>query len=780
MFTTAKDRLKVALFVVFCIFNALFFYGIFFQLASMGSFYDSILRSHGRVLILFSSFVLGTCSLLLPLVYRKNAEIRAWYRSSLGEFTQALDQHSPSSANLWIIVTSGQIMFIELCIIRWVASLVPELSAYRNFALMGCFLGIGLGYMRGGKKPTFLPFLLPLVGLQFLQLSMISLFYPAMHPPRNLLWILARAPLWQLVLIIVVTIAPGELVGRLLSRSRALRAYGANLLGSILGVVAFNLSAALWLPPWAWLLEMAFTYLFIFHRLKGFIHGLSIFLTLVGLAYLLGPPSVLEIYSPYQRISLRSSGLGHRLGDGRIAIFSNDLYYQSFSMVDTNKLISDLDVQHRIPNADLTPVLRDLKGKKVLALGSGAGANIPSLLAAGVSSVVAVDIDPTIVHLGKMLNANYPYWDPRVRVVVDDARAFMNVSSEMFDYILFLWIDSNPYVTSSTGFRVDSFVYTRECFEQVERRLNPGGRVLVYAWMNDLSARRIFLTLREVFSTHIYCFKVMPYGYQGLYVVSPDPVGNEGSQFVVPWDVNASEGGSLRILTDDWPFLYLAGDSRGVLRLVLFLLMVLSVSVISIYLNTDGAVFARARETNLLVFFLFGFAFMLMETTIIMRVALLMGNTWRVTGYVIVAILAMAYVGNCLVARDVIIRKIGVVVGGLLGSLVLCWAIDARRFGSLWGYGVGVVCLYLVLLSLPVVFSSILFSLFIRDHPQIDQALGINLLGSMCGGCAEYAAMIYGYRSLALLIPLIYLVAFAISLANKPRIAGGTLHDSHF
>lgn len=81
----------------------------------------------------------------------------------------------------------------------------------------------------------------------------------------------------------------------------------------------------------------------------------------------------------------------------------------------------------------------------------------------------------------------------------------------------------------------------------------------------------------------------------------------------------------------------------------------------------------QEERKNLEAFFLSVTAFMMLETIRIMGVALLIGNTWHVTGYVIFSILAMAYIGNYLVLRNFIKPNLLIEACGLIGSLILCW-----------------------------------------------------------------------------------------------------------
>jgi hypothetical protein len=69
---------------------------------------------------------------------------------------------------------------------------------------------------------------------------------------------------------------------------------------------------------------------------------------------------------------------------------------------------------------------------------------------------------------------------------------------------------------------------------------------------------------------------------------------------------------------------------------------------------------------------------------------------------------------------------------------------------------------YIMLAASPVVFSSVLFSILLEGYPEVDRALGANLVGAMAGGCLEYAAMIVGYKALTVAIPVTYIAAMAL------------------
>src|SRR5271165_575675 len=51
-----------------------------------------------------------------------------------------------------LVLLSFLMLFIELALIRWTGSNVVYLSYFSNFVLLGSFLGIGVGFLRGKSR----------------------------------------------------------------------------------------------------------------------------------------------------------------------------------------------------------------------------------------------------------------------------------------------------------------------------------------------------------------------------------------------------------------------------------------------------------------------------------------------------------------------------------------------------------------------------------------------------------------------------------------------------
>jgi hypothetical protein len=264
---------------------------------------------------------------------------------------------------------------------------------------------------------------------------------------------------------------------------------------------------------------------------------------------------------------------------------------------------------------------------------------------------------------------------------------------------------------------------------------------------------------------------VKPYAEQWLFTAGDvDPSG--GSRFVAPTslspDTDATDGTPI---TDDWPFLYLGEGPGTPANLLGFLALVAVASVGAVLLVMPRAEVpaTRAGLAMAAVFFLFGAAFMLVETVSIMQVALLFGNTWHVVSTVILAVLLMAFCGNAIVERRLLPDVRAGWFAGLLLALLGCWLLRPDDVVRGLGVSLGPV-VYVGLAASPVLFSSVLFSLAVRGEGELDRALGFNLLGAMAGGCLEYASLITGYRALTLGTMALYaLAALAWWSASRSR-----------
>lgn len=144
------------------------------------------------------------------------------------------------------------------------------------------------------------------------------------------------------------------------------------------------------------------------------------------------------------------------------------------------------------------PALLHRNPRSVLVVGFGAGVTAGTFLTyPSVERVVICELEPLIPqHVARFFSDanNGVATDPRVTIVYDDARHYMLTSKERFDVITSDPI--HPWVKGS------AVLYSREYFELVRRRLNPGG--LVSQWVPLYQSSEA--TIKEELATFILAF----------------------------------------------------------------------------------------------------------------------------------------------------------------------------------------------------------------------------------------------------------------------------------
>ncbi|AWR95411.1 hypothetical protein [Acidianus brierleyi] len=163
----------------------------------------------------------------------------------------------------------------------------------------------------------------------------------------------------------------------------------------------------------------------------------------------------------------------------------------------------------------------------VLIIGGGDGLALREVLKwKSVKKVYLVDIDSCVVEMGKNilqgLNCN-AFSDPRVEVVIDDGRRFLENSTQKFDVII---IDS----TDPTGDVNSCRLFTLSFYELVKSRLN---KVLVTnaGQYGSKEFQRIYFTISKVFHyAKGYSVNVPSFGtVWGFVIASPSITYYQGN-----------------------------------------------------------------------------------------------------------------------------------------------------------------------------------------------------------------------------------------------------------
>jgi hypothetical protein len=353
-----------------------------------------------------------------------------------------------------------------------------------------------------------------------------------------------------------------------------------------------------------------------------------------------------------------------------------------------------------------------------------------------------------------------------VTVVNDDARSFFARTTDRYDVISFGLLDSHT-TTAMTNARLDHYVYTRESLERAKGLLAPGGVMsLSFEAAKPFIADRMALALREIFGEPPITFRVPStgYGWGGVLFISGDLTTARRqiqqrpqlASLIAAWQRTfpLSLTYSTRVITDDWPYLYLEHARIPALYYLLGALLVALVLRGRRQLQVRELIRGWGREQW--HFFFLGAAFLLLEVQNISKASVVLGNTWLINAVVITGVLVMVLLANALVAA---LPRISMRVAYALlvaASVGLYW-FDLASLAFL-PYGAKLVVVG-ALTCLPMLFSGIAFIRSFAATARKDAAMGSNLIGSLAGGLLQSVAFVTGIRALLLLVTALYLLA---------------------
>jgi SAM-dependent methyltransferase len=674
-----------------------------------------------------------------------------------------------------VFLASFLVLFVEIALIRWMPAYIRLLAYFSNFILLASFLGIGIGCLLAPARArlfAWFPVLTAaLVGVVYafrLEVALPtsgSIYFTSgtSEPVVAVETTLLLPILFVAVAALLATAA--QRMAREMAARPPLRGYTLNIAGSLAGVGAFGLISWLELPPVVWF-GLAFAAALILlvtpepAKDDGVPNGvatvaarrpapraavvvdIALLLVALGLVHTMSRGA---LWSPYYKVTVGQEG-----EDTVVEV--NNIFHQSMAPV------AHKEYFYQWPYTVFGDTFEN-----VLILGAGSGTDVAAALQHGAKHVDAVEIDPTIIRLGRQLHPDRPFGDPRVTVINDDARHYLRTTTKKYDLVVFALIDSLTLQSSFSGVRLESYMFTEESFRAVRDRLNPNGLLVVYnyfreKWLVDRLANIAAAGFGTEPRVHVHEARA----YLGIMLAGPR-LATLTSDPVIPDRVTAygqshapsparlhTRDASVEPATDDWPFLYL--HTRHVPRhYVAALALILVVSVIAVLWTLRGRTGGWSWE-----FFFLGAGFMLLETKAIIQFALLWGSTWVVASLAIAGVLGMALVANFIVSRVEIRRpwRVGAVLIVLLALNALIpvgrVAFDSRAAESVF---------YAVLMFSPIICAGLLFGSSIKHSTSLPRDYGTNLLGAMVGGVAEYLSLVTGFRFLIVIVAIFYVVA---------------------
>ena len=681
--------------------------------------------------------------------------------------------------DLAIAGAAGLSLFLELAVIRWQASVFEFFAFYKNFGLLACFAGLGLGYALANRDRIYLALVIPLlagqfgilIGLRFglepwqlesvIAIPFVEQLSMGARTARTLAqWLAIYFFLCLVFLLTALAFVPvGQLCGRLMSRRPQLRGYGLNLLGSLAGVLLTLLAGALWTSPVVWYAVACLALLlFLVPRSTTLLPAFAAAIAAVVILAWPVQPSWQRIYSPYQLLELGYSDAGLMM------IRAAGHYYQRVHDLSSPRAADDTTRRRVRDYYDLPYRVRPAAAD-VAVVGAGAGNDVAAALRGGAARIDAIEIDPAILWAGRANHPERPYTNPRVRPIASDARTYLRTTDRTYDLIVYGLLDSHTLLSHASSVRLDSFVYTVEGFREARARLKPGGILAVsFAAMTGAIGRKMYEMLRQAFDGAAPT--VVSAGYDAAVVFL---LTKEGA-FALPPAATSETGlhdaslhyrestARVDVSTDDWPFFYMP---RRVYP-VSYLLMLGMVLLGSLFLTRT--LVAERPHFGELPFAFLGAGFMLVETKAITELGLTFGNTWQVIGVVIAGVLIMAFLANAAVERFGL-RRPHLAYALLLASLAVGWFVS--RAGG-FPPTVGGRIASAALLTSPLFFSGIVFSTLLGTRGSVAAVMAANLLGAMAGGLFEYNSMYFGFRFLYLLAMALYAMAWAHAFVGRP------------
>lgn len=690
----------------------------------------------------------------------------AIWKRSLAENTRYVERLKDSSIPILIALAAGVGLYAELMIIRVHSSFFQLFAYFKNISLLSCFLGLGIGYARGKKRPLEVPLIIPYLALQFIALAILRfspverLFQNPIAEQFGLGMQQAATVVHVLVVYVFLLlifafnalcfIPLGQLTSALMARRPNLEAYSWNLIGSIAGILFFTILAYFWTPPVVWVLFLGVgLYPFLKKTPRGILPSLIAIILMACAVSIPFRINHYDVYSPYQLLTVSYKK------DGPV-LKSSNTYYQTILDLRPHSITGN-EYRQRWERSYSFPYHVKPAPRDVLIVGSGTGNDVAAAVRNDAETIDAVEIDPAIVRFGKELHPEFPYQAENVSVHITDARAYLSTTSKEYDLIVYGLLDSHTLLSGrSGGIRLDSYVYTVEGLRQARSRLKKDGVIsLTFVIINDMIAKKLFRMITEAFDGRApivyktendssYTFLAGERLTTGD--IPPHPL------FYDITDTVASLDRDVDVSTDDWPFFYMPTKKYPFSYFVMIMLIVaLSVVMIKRTIGKEITVFSPT------CFFL-GAGFMLLETKAITELSLVFGSTWIVISIVIVAILTMAYLANMTVLKRKTAFSLPFVYGFLIAAIVLGWGYTFISFT-----GVPLIvqqCLLTVLLTIPLFFAGIAFSSALANSPSVAVALSSNLFGAMLGGALEYNSMFLGFRALYGIAIVMYVAAY--------------------
>jgi spermidine synthase len=292
---------------------------------------------------------------------------------------------------------------------------------------------------------------------------------------------------------------PGRLVGSV---------YAANTIGAIVGSLCASLLLVVWLGS-----QHAQQVLILLSALSGLLvlstggseapakadggFQFAGTLTIIAAAAVAGLlsrtvhplPGIFAAYGRYTATRIGQADVKY-VGEGWNATIAvtqlpgGIMNYHNAGKVQASSEPQDMRLQRMLGH--LTTLI-PAQAKKVVVIGCGAGVTAGAVsIDPAVEHQTIAEIEPLVPQVVSKLFGDYNFHvvdNPKVHVRIDDARHYLLTTNEKFDAITSDPLD--PWVKGA------AMLYTREFFELVKSRLNPGGAVTLFVQLYESNTEAV-------------------------------------------------------------------------------------------------------------------------------------------------------------------------------------------------------------------------------------------------------------------------------------------------
>jgi len=290
------------------------------------------------------------------------------------------------------------------------------------------------------------------------------------------------------------------------------RAYFLNTLGSISGsfLAAFVLIPSVGLQTTlGYSAGLAIIWSAIFFSTKeGFLYKklalifLPVAVTAATLILTMGQWDIVKLTSGMYRL-----GVAKQVQQNKTQARSSIIYYKdgpvSTVSVERRKDVLTMRINGKVEASNrfdmptqimvgLLPILLHEKeeGHSAALIGYGSGVTAGAMLSAPISDLTAVELEPRVLEAARFFESVNlePESDPRMKIVVGDARTVLGYSRNKFDVIVSE--PSNPWVSGASG------LFTLDFYKIMKNRLNEDGVFAQWIQLYELSPEHLQALIR--------------------------------------------------------------------------------------------------------------------------------------------------------------------------------------------------------------------------------------------------------------------------------------------